>query len=272
MSNALLWLLGFIIKWIAIPLILFSLISVIFYFFIEPKQNKNWTSEHAILPSILITDKVTDSSNPRIYLKNIRDFNWLTTDGLKVHYQDASFQLKNINGIKAVVSHFSAISEIAHVFIIFTLDDGREFGISIEARRERDEAFSLYGGLFANFEIIYVVATPKDLFGIRKKNNEDIHVYPIKATEEKAQALFLLIAHEINALTKKPSLYHLFFKNCTNQLVKNVSILTEKKYPWYFQTLAPGKTGKMLFDLDLINLPDTNFESIQTKTLIKNVL
>jgi hypothetical protein len=179
------------------------------------------------------------------------------------------FQLENIIELKAVVSHFSAISEIAHVFMSFVLDDGRELGVSIEARREANEAFSIQGGLLAQFEIMYVLATPEDLLGIRKINKDVVRVYPIKENKEKAQALFLLIANEVNALRKQPALYHLVFKNCTNQLVKNVSILTEKKYPWYFQTLAPGLTGKTLYELDLIDLPNLSFKEIQDKTLVK---
>ena len=79
----------------------------------------------------------------------------------------------------------------------------------------------------------------------------------------------MLIANEINALAEKPRMYHLFFKNCTNQLVKNVSILTERQYPWYFQTLAPGLTGRTLYELDLIDMPETGFKDIQAKTLVK---
>jgi len=54
--------------------------------------------------------------------------------------------------------------------------------------------------------------------------------------------------------------------------VKNVSILTEEKYPWYFQTLAPGNTGRILYELELIDLPDTGFEDIQAKTLLNQNL
>jgi len=179
------------------------------------------------------------------------------------------FQLNNIVELKAVVSHFSAISEIAHVFLIFVLDDGRELGVSIEARREHDEEFSISGGLLANFEIMYVLATPEDLIGIRKINHESVHVYPIKETKEKARALFILIANEVNKLAKQPEMYHLFFKNCTNQLVKHVSTLTDRRYPWFFQTVAPGETGKILYQLDLIDLAETNFEDIQAETLVK---
>ena len=116
---------------------------------------------------------------------------------------------------------------------------------------------------------MYVLASPEDLLGIRNINNEAVHVYPIKVSKEKAQELFLLISQDVNALTKKPRMYHLFFKNCTNQIVKHVSVLTEQQYPWFFQTLAPGKTGEILYDLGLIDLPNMSFEEIQAKTLIK---
>jgi len=252
-----------IAKWILAPLILFSFVSATIYFFSEPTHQRNWSIEHSRLAEVLFDSSLKES---QITLKNVRDFDWFSDN--KKQYKEMNFPLKSITGLKAVVSHFSPISEVAHVFIIFTLDNKQEFGVSIEARREQGEAFSLHGGLLAKFEIIYLLATPEDLLGVRKKNNEEVHIYPIKASQEKAQELFLLIANEINLLAKKPALYHLFFKNCTNQLVKNVSILTEEKYPWYFQTLAPGNTGRILYELELIDLPDTGFEDIQAKTLL----
>ena len=254
----------FIAKWLIAPLILLGVATALLYFFTTPKQDKEWAIEHALLASIQFQG---DKDNPHISVKNVRDFKWESDN--KVHYQEMDFQLENIVELKAVVSHFSAISEIAHVFMTFVLDDGRELGVSVEARREADESFSIRGGLLARFEIMYVLATPDDLLGIRKVNGESTHIYPIKENKEKARELFMLIAAEVNALNKKPALYHLFFKNCTNQLVKHVSILTDKKYPWYFQTLAPGNTAKTLYNFDLIDMPDMSFEEIQAKTLVK---
>ena len=247
--------------WITTPLVLFAVVSAIIYFFTTPKQNQNWTDAHAILSDIKI------ANDGKIAIQNIRDFKWGSDD--KIHYKTMQFKRDNIVSIKAVVSHFSAISEIAHVFLIFVLDDGRELGISIEARREVDEEFSLSGGLLAKFELMYVVATPEDLLSIRKINKEKTRVYPIKVNKEKAQELFLLIAAEVNSLNQKPQLYHLFFKNCTNQIVKHVSKLTDQRYPWFFQTVAPGNTAEILYDLDLIDMPNMSFEEIQAKTVNK---
>jgi len=251
------------LKFFITLLAIFGIVSALLYYFTAPQQDRNWALEHKVLPRVQIQE---DEKNPKINVTNTRDFKWSSEN--KVQYKDLQFHLENIVELKAVVSHFSAISEIAHVFIIFVLDDGQELGVSIEARREVDEPFSIQGGLLAQFEIMYVLATPEDLLGIRKINGDVVHVYPIKETKEKAQDLFLLIAKEVNTLYKEPALYHLFFKNCTNQLVKNVSILTEQKYPWYFQTLAPGLTGKTLYDLNLIDLNNLSFDEVQAKTLV----
>jgi hypothetical protein len=230
----------------------------------EPQQDREWTEAHARLASIEFTG---EKENPLVKVNNLRDFQW--DDSNPQRYQDMQFQLSEIVELKAVVSHFSAISEIAHVFMTFVLEDGRELGVSVEARREDDEEFTIQGGLLAHFELIYVLATPQDLLGIRRINQEKVHIYPIKETTEKAQEMFLLIAEEVKALNEAPELYHLLFKNCTNQLVKHVSILTQEKYPWYFQTLAPGLSGQTLYELGLIDLPNTGFEDIQKKTLVK---
>jgi len=58
-------------KWIIIPLALFALASAFLYLLIEPKQNRNWTAEHALLPTIEFNN---DKNNPDIRVKNIRDF------------------------------------------------------------------------------------------------------------------------------------------------------------------------------------------------------
>jgi len=250
-------------KWLVVPLILLSFAMAMLYFLTEPKQDRNWVDEHRLLARV---DIQGDADNPSIRIKNIRDYKWASASN--VSYQDMQFQLDKIVELKVAVSHFSVISEIAHVFLVFVLDDGRELGVSVEARREVGENFSIEGGLFAQFELIYVLATPEDLFGIRKLNRESTHIYPIKETKEKARELFMLIAAEVNRLNEKPEMYNLLFKNCTNQLVKHASILTEQKYPWYFQTLAPGNTAKTLYDFDLIDMPNMSFEAIQAKTLI----
>ena len=251
-------------KWVFLALVLLGVVTAILYSITEPKQSRNWIPAHARLASIELSG---DKSNPLIDVNNVRDFQW--QDENPERYQAMQFQLDDIVELTAVVSHFSAISEIAHVFMTFVLNDGRELGVSIEARRERGEAFSIQGGLLGQFELIYVLATPEDLLGIRRINQEKVHVYPIKETKQKAQEMFLLIANEVEVLSKEPELYHLFFKNCTNQLVKHVSILTQEKYPWYFQTLAPGLAGLTLYELGLIDLPDTGFEDIQEITLLK---
>lgn len=254
----------FFFKWAFLFLLVFAIVTAVVYAFADPKQQRDWTPAHSRLANIEFTG---DNKNPTIKIQNLRDFAWQRKS--PEHYSSIEFMLKDIVELKAGVSHFSSISEIAHVFMIFVLEDGREIGVSIEARREKDEEFSIKGGLLAHFELIYVLATAEDLLGVRLLNQEAVHVYPIKETRGKARELFLLIANEIKALHKKPSLYHLFFKNCTNQLVKHVSILTQRKYPWYFQTLAPGLTGRTLYELDLIDLPPhMTFKEVQAATKI----
>lgn len=253
-----------LLKWIFLTLLLLGFVSAIRYATTAPQQNRHWAAAHERLASIEFSNT---TSNRVVTITNLRDFQWDKTNPQR--YRDMQFNFSDIVELKAAVSHFSAISEIAHVFMTFVLEDGRELGVSIEARREYDEEFSLFGGLFAGFELITVLATPEDLLSVRKINQEEVHVYPIKESKEKAQELFMLIANDVNALYKEPQLYHLFFKNCTNQLVKHVSVLTKEKYPWYFQTLAPGLTGRTLYELGLIDLPDTGFDDIQNKTLIK---
>ncbi len=236
----------------------FSIYSAILYASTTATNNREWTFDQQYSPQITFT---ADGSSTVVKIENVRNFDW-SENGDKL-WQDFKFELQSLKQVKVAVSHFSAISEIAHVFLIFVLEDGREFGLSIEARREKGESYSLMNGLQAKYEMLYLIATTDDLLGVRLSKNETLYVYPVNATPVKVQQLFAMFADKIAELDSKPELYHLFFRNCTNQLVKQVSNLSDDNYPWLVQNFMPGKTGQALFKLGLIDTKAVSFKETQ---------
>jgi len=256
--------LGYLIGFIVV----FVVVSFFFYSLKTPSNNKNWTFGEGKTASVQINDD-------QVNIKNFRDADWQNLDvsTLKnddVLFKDIEFQLSDIQSLKAVVSHFTFLSEIAHIFILFELKDKTVIGLSVEARKEQGEQYSLSGGLSAQFEVIYLLSSYRDLVGIRLMREEEVYAYPIKATPEEAQALFKEVAKRTNQLKQKPELYHLFVKNCTTEIVSLVNNIADKNFPQLVQSFMPGDAGKALYKMGLIENADAlSFNEIQKVSLIK---
>ena len=167
------------------------------------------------------------------------------------------------------VSHFSAKSGIAHVFTVFELDGQENIALSIESRREGGEKFDLFKGLSYDYELIYILATERDLINIREIRKEKLYMYPTVATPEKAQLLFKGLSEAINSLEKNPEFYHLFAKNCTNSIANHIEKISDKKFPFIEKTFLPGNSAQALFKMGLIDTDKTNFEQMQKDFLVK---
>lgn len=242
-------------------------ISFLIYSFKNPSNNKNWSIGEGKTTSIEIIDD-------QVKIKNFRDADWANLDLNSLQndhslFKDIEFKLSDIQSLHAVVSHFAVLSEIAHIFIMFELKDKTSFGLSVEARKERGESYSLTGGLSAKYELIYLLSSYEDLVGLRLNRDETVYRYPIKATPKEAQSLFKEVAQRTNQLDKNPELYHLFIRNCTTEVVKLVNKIADIKFSRIVQSFFPGDSGQALFKMDLIDTDLDNFEEVQKAFLLK---
>ena len=260
---------AFIVKYLAYAvslLVALTLLSALIYFFKTPSNSRNWSIGNGKTAFISIIDN-------QITINNYRDADWKNLNLLSLKNDDQlfyekQFELTDIQSINAVVSHFAILSEIAHIFILFNLKDGTQLGLSVEARKQKGEEYSLSGGLTAKFEIIYLLASYRDLVGLRLMRNESVYSYPIKATAEEAQALFKVVAERTNNVHENPELYHLFVKNCTTEIVKLVNQISDNEFPRLTQSFMPGDAGKALFKMDLIDSNERDFKAIQKASLL----
>jgi len=240
----------------------------------EPSNNRNWELWQQVLQTIEIKDIIItqntviwDIWDKQIKIKSLRDYNW-TNIWKETNYKDISFNISDIIWLEVWVSHFSVKESIAHIFIVFNLKNNKDIALSIEARRDNGEEFSLLGWVKFDYELIYILASLEDLVSLREKRNEKVYIYPIKINASKSQELFLLLSKEVNSLYSKPEFYHLIFKNCTNLIVDKVNKISDKRFPLYEQTLAPWYAWKALFEMWLINTELKTFESVQEKFLV----
>ena len=253
------------LSFIAALIVIFMTISFIIYSIKSPSNNKNWSVGNNKTASIQINAN-------QVRIKNFRDADWQNVDVTTLKNDDAlftnkEFKLSDIQSLSTVVSHFAVFSEIAHIFILFELKDKTTIGLSVEARKEQGEEYSLSGGLSAKFELIYLLASYRDLVGLRLMRNEKVYRYPIKASPEEVQSLFKVVAARTNQINQQPEHYHLFLKNCTTEIVTLVNQISEQSFPRLTQSFFPGDAGKSLYKMGLIDSEDT-FEEMHKKAII----
>jgi len=244
-------------------LLLAILITAAFFVVKTPNHDRDWELGQEKLTNFVFSE----DDKTKVKINNIRDFDW--DAGETDNWIEKEVDVKNITGLDVGVSHFSAKDGIGHVFLIFNFGDGDNIGMSIESRRNDGEGFSILGGLKLDYELMYIFASKNDLLSLRKKRNEKIYLYEIDTSTEKAQKLFIALADRQNGIYEKPEFYHLFLKNCTNLIVKELKEISDKDFPFFEATFLPGKAGEVLFDMGLIKTENDNFADVQEEFLVR---
>jgi hypothetical protein len=250
------------------PVLFLALILTIVFIIVglvtTPSNDRNWNADQAILPSAEINGN-------SISIQNIRNFSYASTTSYTANYYDKTYDLSNLKKVYYIVEPFSGFVGSAHTFLSFEFEhaSSSEFvSISVEIRKEQGEKFSAVKGLFSSYELMYVVADERDVVKLRSNYRKDqVYVYPIKTTPEKAQALFIDMLTRVNHLKDTPEFYNSITNNCTNNIVAHVNTITPKRVPFSFAFVFPGYSDKLAYKLGLIDT-DLPFEQAREKFLI----
>ena len=252
------------IKYLAIACFIIALIlltiSLVFYWLRSPSHERQWGIGQEKLPSVELT-------KGSVRVQNFRDYDWLSQP-VKEQYKSLDFDLAQIESVSVGVSHFSKLENIAHVFIVFGLKGHEDIALSVEARRSNGEEYTITGGLTFSFDLAYFLASTNDLLSVRQQRNERVYLYKTIADESTAQAFFVKIAERVNELYETPEFYHILFKNCASQVIDEIEKITEVKFPFFAKTFSPGSSGKVLFEMGLIDTVEKDFGYVKAQALV----
>lgn len=212
----------------------------------SPRTDLAWAADHAV------------QAHPRIEgtaveIDSVRDFRHAAGGAFTPAYRTEAFDLAQVRRVWFVLAPFTgAWSGLAHAFVSFELDDGRHLAISVEARREVGEEYSLVGGLTHRFETTYVIGTESDLLGLRALRGDVLYLYPSNATPAQARALLADMLGRADALRSAPEFYDTFSNNCATNLRDHVNRVVERPLPFGWGVLFPGYSDEMALDRGLL--------------------
>lgn len=183
------------------------------YLAIQPSFDRPWQASVAVLPEVFV-------DGDRVIFKNFRNFDYRTTDDFTMRYESREVLLSHLTSLDFFVSYWIP-GPIAHTFVSFNFDNAPPVCISIEARRKIGQGFDPLSSLFKQFGLIYVVGDERDVVRVRTNfRHEDVFLYRVQTSPEKARGLFLVYLDRINELAARPEFYHLLSNSCTINIVR----------------------------------------------------
>ncbi len=234
-------------------------VGVVLWLSVSPPLVGDWAEDHAELPHI-------EFSGSRATISGYRNFDYLATSEAQPRYETRTVDLDELESVWYVLVPFSTDWRgPAHSFLSFGFADSTYVSISVEARRERGEEYSMLGGLLHRFEVIYVIGEERDLLGVRAVHrDDDVYLYPIRATKEAIQTVFREMLEAANGLREEPEFYNTLFNNCTTKILDHVNRVSPKPIRFGPRILLPGYSDRVAFKHGLIDT-DLNLEEARAR-------
>lgn len=233
-------------------LVLFlSILFITYISFKVPSLDRNWNIDQKILPEISFSWNI-------VSIKNIRNFEYETTNDYQVFYYDKSYDLEKINSLYYIIEPFSNYDWPAHTMMSFGFENGDYITISAEIRKEVWESFSALKWLLREYELVYMIWDEKDLIKLRANYRKDeVIMYPIKTDVENIKNIFVSMLERADYLTKNPEFYNTITNNCTTNILNHSNYvrkdINKEKISWSIKALLPSHSDEVIYKLGLIN-------------------
>lgn len=220
--------------------------SLIWYFSIDARQDRDWNPEVA---EQLSYEKHDNS----VTLHKVRNFNWHADGSYEVRWEDRIIDLNKITGVNVITSYWMG-PQIAHTLVSFDFADQKPLVFSIEIRKEQNEEFSAIGGFFRKYELSLVASDEKDIVYTRSNiRHEQVYLFPIKMPATERKALFIEYLHKADELRAQAKWYNTLTSNCTTLVFDMVQAINPQKLPKDYRLLASGYLPNYLYDLKALN-------------------
>jgi hypothetical protein len=227
---------------------------------LKPTNEANWQPDVAQLAWAEI-------NGDEVMLHDVRNSDYRTETDYAVRWETRAVRISLINGIDLAINYWGS-PWMAHPIASFQFADAPPLCFSIETRKKVGQNYSAIGGLYRQFELIYIVADERDVIRVRTnyRKGEDVYLYHTTISPAQARERFLEYIHSLNAIRKKPRWYNAITTNCTT------SIRTQRppgeRMPWDWRILLNGKGDELMYERHLIVNNRLAFVDLKARSLI----
>lgn len=214
----------------------------------------------------LSVPSTAEFNNNIVTVRNVRNFRYGPTESeMYPSYYEKTYDLNEIKRIWYISEPFNEASYAAHTFVSFEFNNGDFLAITIEARKSKDQTYSMVKGLLRTYPLMYIAADERDVVLLRANIRKDkVYAYPVKTSSpENAKILLTDMLKRMNELNEKPVWYNTFFANCTSSIAHHINKIIPgriSKFSW--QLLLTASSDELALKRGLL---DTNLSIEQTR-------
>lgn len=251
-------------RWTArLGILMISAMIALWWRSLAPGNGRDWQPEVSREPWAEVKgDLVT--------IHNVRDFDYRSESDFTPHWETRTVRLSQLSGMDLAINYWGS-PWMAHPIVSFQFakDSGmRPLAMSIETRREKGESYSALGGLYRQFELVYIVAEERDAIRVRTnyRKGEDIYLYRTTTSPADARVRFLEYVNSMNSLHAQPRWYNAITSNCTTSIRSQRS--TDSRVPLDWRILMNGKMDEWLYQIGFLERGGLPFKELKKKALI----
>ena len=232
---------------------------LIWWLTLSPTNDSDWQPD--------VAQKAwADIQGDEVMLHNVRNCDYRTETDYTSHWETRTVRISQITGIDLAVDYWGS-PWIAHPIVSFQFADAPPLCFSIETRKKLGQTYSTIGGLYRQFELIYIVADERDVIRVRTNyRKEDIYLYHTTISPAQARERFLEYIHSLNALRNKPRWYNAITTNCTTSI--RTQHPPNERLPWDWRILLNGKADEMLYQDHALATGGLSFSELKQRSLI----
>lgn len=212
-----------------------------------PQANRDW------YPYLAQTSRVALEAGV-FHVEPVTDWSYAPSGPTAESYVGADFALADLRNVWFMLEPQPGSQLAAHTLLLFEFSGDRLIGLTIEARREANEDYSAFAGIWNAYELSYLWGSARDLLTRRVVMlDHEVFVYPVAISDEQKLVLLTRLIERTDQLERRPRYYNTIFSNCTNELAKAAG------FEWAPAFILTGRSDEYLFERGI--LPGSDFET-----------
>jgi len=217
----------------------------------------------------LATVSTAEFNGDTVTVKNVRNFRYYPAEkDMHPAYYDKTYDLTQIKKVWYVSEPFNENQLAAHTFVSFEFNNGDFLAISIEARKTKDQVYSVWKGMLRSYPLVYIAADERDVILLRANLRKDrVYVYPVKLEKPENARLVLtdMLVRMNELITTKPAWYNTLFANCTSSLIEHINKLSPGRISTFsWQLWLTASADELALERGLLNT-DLSIEQARLK-------
>jgi len=227
---------------------------------LKPRNDRAWQPDVAETAWAEINgDDVT--------IHNVRNCDYRSETDYTPRWETRAIKLSQTTGVDIAITYWGS-PLIAHPIVSFLFSDALPVSFSIETRKEIGESYSAIGGLYRQYELIYICADERDVIRLRTnfRHGEDVYLYHTLLSPEQTRTRFLEYLHSLNALHAQPRWYNALTTNCTTAIRQQHA--ASDRITWDWRILANGRADELLYEQKKVATGGLSFAELKRRSLI----